>query len=101
MSDMPPHAPLPRDLRFLKLLVATLTGVMILGLLTLVGLIALRLPAPSAPLPVLPQGLTLPDGATPAALTFTARRLIVVTQDGAVLVFDRDSGDLLESLPLP
>lgn len=101
MSDTPPDAPLPPDLRFLKLLVATLTGVMILGLLTLIALLALRLPGPTQPLPLVPEGIALPEGARPAALTFTPQRLIIVTQEGAVLVYDRGTGRLLESLPLP
>ena len=101
MSDTPPDGPLPRDLRFLKLLVATLTGVMILGIATIITLLALRLGRPDAPLPVLPEGITLPGAAQPAALTFTPDRLIIVTTDGQVRVHARDDGRLLEILPLP
>jgi hypothetical protein len=103
---MPPDghlqdAPLPRDLRFLKLLVATLTGVMILGIATIITLLALRLNVPGAPLPVLPEGIALPEGARPAALTFTPERVIIVTEDGQILIHARDDGRLLERLHLP
>ncbi|HHX89647.1 MAG TPA: hypothetical protein GX700_07725, partial [Paracoccus sp.] len=43
--DPPPPGPLPPDLRFLKLLVTTLAGVMILGLVTIVALLVIRLTA--------------------------------------------------------
>lgn len=91
MSDMPPSHDtgpgLPPDLRFLKLLVATLTGVMILGLLAIVGLFVTRLGR--APLPDLPATISLPEGARPQAVTWAQDMLIVVTDAGRVLVFDR------------
>jgi hypothetical protein len=87
MSDTPLPPDLPPDLRFLKFLVATLTGVMILGLLAIVALFVTRLGR--APLPELPGAISLPDGARPQAVTWTADMLIVVTDGGRVLVYDR------------
>ena len=50
----------------------------------------LRLGQPvQAELPELPADVVLPEGASPAAVTFARDWLVVVTQDGAVLVYDR------------
>ena len=91
---------LPADLRFLKLLVTTLAGVMILGLITITGLLVTRLGTP-APLPALPASLTLPPGAEPAAVTFARDWLIVVTEDGTLLLYRASGGAPVHSLPLP
>lgn len=99
MSQPDDKAPLPPDLRFLKFLVTTLAGVMILGLLAIVGLLVTRLGAP-APLPVLPAAVVLPEGARPAALTFSADRILVLTEAGEALVYDRATGALLARFAL-
>ena len=75
-------------LRFLKLLVGGLAAAMVLGLAAIVAILWLRLNAP--PLPALPEAVTLPEGAQPAAVTFAGTRLIVVTDTGEVLVYDAD-----------
>lgn len=86
-------------MRFLKFLVATLAGVMILGLVTIVGLLVTRL-GPAAPLPTLPSAITLPQGATAAAITFARDWLVVVTEAGEILLYTR-SGDLVTRIPAP
>jgi hypothetical protein len=93
MSDPDDNAPLPADLRFLKVLVTALAGVMMLGLLTIVWLLVTRLGAPT-PLPTLPDTIALPDDARPAAVTFARDWLVVVTETGEILLYDRDSGSL-------
>ena len=98
MDDTDP--PLPADLRFLKLLTATLAAVMIVGLIAIVGLLVTRLGA-SRPLPALPDSVILPPGARAAAVTFANDWLVVVTDDGAILLFDRDGGAPVSSLPAP
>lgn len=70
---------------------------MILGLVTIVALLVIRLPAPSA-LPDLPANLTLPEGASPAAVTFARDWLVVVTQGGDILLYDRASGRLIRQV---
>lgn len=90
---------LPGDLRLLKALVIVLLVVMIGGLLTIVGLLVIRLGA-TAPLPALPDGVILPDGARPAAVTFAADWLVVVTDAGEVLVYPRAGGAPVQRLPL-
>ncbi|MCW1933977.1 DUF6476 family protein [Pararhodobacter zhoushanensis] len=96
-DDIPP---LPADLRFLKLLVTTLAGVMIVGLVTITGLLVTRLSTP-APLPVLPETISLPDGATAAAVTFARDWLVVVTEGGEVLLYGAQGGAPVSITPLP
>lgn len=75
------------ELRFLRVLVTGLTLVMGVGMIAVVALLWLRLSQPT--LPDLPDTIVLPQGAQPAAVTFSADRIIVVTQDDRVLVYDR------------
>lgn len=88
MSDMPPPdpAPLP-ELRFLKILVTALAVTMILGLITIVGLLVIRLRPGAAALPALPPAIVLPEGARAAALSFAPGRIVVLTTDDRVLVY--------------
>ena len=89
----PDNPPPPPELRFLKLLVTTLTGVMIVGLVTIVALLVIRLgPAPA--LPALPENIALPDGVQMQALTIARDWVVVVSEDGEVLLYERRSGEL-------
>ena len=96
MNGMDPdNPPPPPELRFLKLLVTVLTGVMIVGLVTIVALLVIRLGLSSAPvLPELPDGIVLPAGVTMQALTIARDWVVVVSESGEVLLYDRRSGDL-------
>lgn len=91
---------LPADLRFLKILVTTLTAVMIVGLVTLVGLLVTRLTG-AAPLPVLPETVQLPEGAVPEAVTFARHWLVVVTEAGEVLLYAPEGGAPRSRVTLP
>ncbi|MGY6632768.1 MAG: DUF6476 family protein [Alkalilacustris sp.] len=91
-APLPPAPPPPPEVRFLKLLVAGLAVVMGLGMITLVGLVAVRLPAPTAA-PSLPDAVVLPDGRTPEAVTF-GRDFIAVVAGGEIFIFDRTGGEL-------
>jgi hypothetical protein len=73
---------------FLKWLVIVLMVTMIAGVITIVGLLVTRMPDGAAP--VLPENLSLPDGAEAEAVTVARDMVLVVTQDGRVLVFGRD-----------
>lgn len=89
-SDWKAEAKAVPELRFLKTLVTGLALVMGLGMIAVVALLWLRLGQPvQAELPELPADVVLPEGASPAAVTFARDWLVVVTQDGAVLVYDR------------
>lgn len=90
--------PEPANLRFLRRLVTVLTGVMILGLLTLIVLFVMRFSALPAPL-ALPENLQLPDGLRAEAVTYTPRRILVVVEGERLLVFSRE-GQLQQEIPL-
>ncbi len=86
---------------------------MIAGLLTIVGLLVMRFGAESDPAPVsaaaisqstdlteLTSALTLPDGTQPRAVTLTEDLLLVVTTDATLLIYDRASGTLRQTVAL-
>lgn len=75
------------ELRMLRWLVTGLALVMGLGMIAVVVLLWLRLGQPV--LPVLPDTITLPTGARPAAVTFARDWIVVVTDAGEVLLYDR------------
>lgn len=91
---------LPADLRFLKVLVTVLTAVMIVGLVTVVGLLVTRLTM-APPLPELPASVELPEGAVPEAVTFARDWLVVVTDSGEVLLYAPTGGAPLSRVALP
>lgn len=110
MSDMPPAptdqshtATLPPELRFLKFLVTALAATMILGLITIVALLVIRLPKPDAPRPAVPETLHLPEGLAAEAVTM-GRGWIGVVASGAggeeVLIFDGKTGTLRQRIPV-
>ncbi len=66
-----------------------LTGVMILGLITIIGLFVMRFSGGSAKV-ALPAELSLPDGVSPVAVTAGPGWYAVVTGDSRILIFGRD-----------
>lgn len=76
----------PANLRLLRRLVTLLLVVMILGLITLVGLIVIRFARP--PAPALPAEITLPEGTKAEAVTQGRGWYAVVTADQRLLIFD-------------
>lgn len=97
MSSSESNGPLPPDLRLLRVLVPVLMLVMIGGLLAIVWLLVTRLGAPP-PLPVLPEAVILPEGARPAAITFARDWLVVVTEDGEILLYRPRGGPPVQRL---
>ena len=83
------------ELRFLKRLVSGLALVMGFGMIALVALLWLRLGQPV--LPELPANINLPEGALPDAVTFARDWIVVVTDAGEVLLYDR-SGSLRDKI---
>ena len=78
------------ELRLLRGLVTGLALVMGLGMIAIVALLWLRLGQPTLPdLPDLPEGMVLPDGAQAQAVTFARDWIVVVTDAGEVLLYDR------------
>ena len=89
---------LPPSLRFLKGLVILLMITMIVGVITVVGLLVTRMPDANA-LPVLPGQITLPDGATVEAVTYGKGWFGVVTTDQRFLIFGQD-GQLRQEIKI-
>lgn len=75
-------------LLFLKLTVGGLAVAMLLGLAVIAVILWTRLNAPA--LPELPEAVILPKGAAPVAVTFGHDRLIVVTDQDDVLIYETD-----------
>ncbi|MGY9048521.1 MAG: DUF6476 family protein, partial [Rhodobacterales bacterium] len=83
------------NLKFLRLLVTTLTATMIVGLLILISLIVIRYRDQSAPLP---ETISLPDGETATAFTQGPDWYAVVTAKNQILIFDRATGKLRRTI---
>ncbi len=84
-------------LRFLKWLVTVLTATMILGVLTIVVLLVIRLQTPAV---ALPGEIVLPDGAVATAFTQGEGWFAVVTSDDRILIFDRAGGALIQEVAI-
>lgn len=100
MTNTPDAEPgLPPSLRFLKGLVITLMITMIVGVITVVGLLVTRMPDASTPPPRLPDSLSLPEGLVAEAVTFGKGWIAVVTTDQQVLLLD-SAGRVLQQIPV-
>ena len=88
----------PGNLRFLRILVTTLMVVMIGGFLVIVALFVIRFSSGDSSTPALPGAITLPDGTKPMAFTVGRDWYAVVTDDDRILIFDRDKGELRQSI---
>jgi hypothetical protein len=87
----------PPGLRRLRHLVTALTVTLILGVITVVALLVIRLAAFSPPTPpLLPPAVSLPEGEQAGAVTFGAGWVAVVSADAAgrerIRVFDATDG---------
>jgi hypothetical protein len=97
MSDTPENLAAARSLRFLTRLVTVLTAVMILGLMTVIGLMIAKLGQGRV---VLPDEITLPAGAEASAITAGPGWYAVVTKAGEILIFDAATGALRQTVRL-
>ncbi|MGI3210135.1 DUF6476 family protein [Roseovarius tibetensis] len=97
MDDSPPPVS-PATLKFLARLVTVLTATMIVGVLVIVGLLVTRLQQADTAAPALPARITLPEGATARAVTWGDDWYAVVTTDDRILIFDRASGELRQTV---
>ncbi|MBW7920709.1 MAG: hypothetical protein H3C51_01255 [Rubellimicrobium sp.] len=94
-SPVDDAAPLPPQALFLKRLVLALAVVMIAGFLALIVTLIVKL---SVEPRILPDSLTLPEGARALAFTQGPDWFAVVTDDERILIYDRDSGVLVQTL---
>ncbi|KMK67727.1 hypothetical protein IMCC21224_112599 [Puniceibacterium sp. IMCC21224] len=70
---------------------------MIAGLIIVLGLLVTRLGARG---PALPDTITLPDGTSATAFTQGDNWYAVVTKDNRILIFDRLTGALRQTVTL-
>jgi len=87
----------PANLKYLRLLVTVLTGTMIAGLVIIITLFVIRFSDRPAPLP---GTITLPDGSIPTAFTMTGKWYAVITAQDEILIFDRNTGTLRQTIPI-
>lgn len=90
-----PAAPEPGNLRLLRRLVTLLMAVMIAGFLLIVAMFVIRLSGDDL---TLPETIDLPDGTRAEAFTATHDWYAVVTTDGRILIYDRSSGALRQTV---
>lgn len=88
--------PEPRRLKQLRRLVTALTATLILGVITIVALLVIRLSALEPAAPGLPAQLSLPAGERAEAVTLGATWVAVVTVDAEgrerIRVLDKATG---------
>ncbi|WP_257883634.1 DUF6476 family protein [Roseobacter insulae] len=87
----------PANLRFLRRLVTVLTATMIGGLLLIIALIVTRFN--DAP-PDLPAEIALPGGAKAISFTQGPGWFAVVTDADEILIYDRITGQLRQSITI-
>ena len=87
----------PANLRFLRRLVTVLTGVMICGVILIIALVVIRF---NDTPPDLPEVITLPDGARATAFTRGDGWFAVVTDTDEILIFDRITGQLTQTIQI-
>ncbi len=94
-------APLPPDLRFLKTLVTVLTSVMILGVITIVALLVIRLNDNSGAVLVHPESFDLPPGIAATGYSIWNGHAVIVGDDGLIRVYRISDGELRDTLQIP
>lgn len=93
--------PDPLNLRVLRILVTALTVVMIVGLITVVIVFVTRFPSADGGTTLsLPSQIELPEGVTADAVTMAEDWYAVVTTDQRILVYDRTTGNLLQTVEI-
>ncbi|AAV94694.1 hypothetical protein KQ247_15850 [Ruegeria pomeroyi] len=90
--EIPQETP---QLKLLRRMVMALTAVMIGGVLVTFALIVIRL---SDRTPTLPDQVELPDGARAVAVTIGSNWFAVVTEDERILIFDKTTGKLRQTV---
>ena len=84
-----------KTLKFLRLLVTTLTATMIIGLLVIIALFVIKF---SENRVRLPDEITLPAGVKATAFTQTKDWYAMVTEDGRILIFSPPTGALVQEI---
>ena len=93
-----PPPGLDGTVRFLKILVTTLTVTTIVGLIVLISVIVMRVQQ-NPPL-ALPARVALPEGTSPIAITQGPGWYAIVSEDSRILVFDTETGALIQEVTI-
>lgn len=96
--DKAAEQPLPAPIRLLQWLVIGLTASLILGVIIVVAVVVTRFPKSATA--ALPESLVLPEGARAEAVTQGRDWVGVVTEDDRILIYDRASGALRQTVVL-
>ncbi|KUP92098.1 hypothetical protein TRIHO_31180 [Tritonibacter horizontis] len=72
---------------------------MVGGVLVVIALLVIRL-SDGKTTPLLPQQISLPDGATARAVTFGPGWIAVVTTDDRILILDGETGDIRQEVTI-
>ena len=97
MDENPQVQPIdPAMVRYLRVLVTALSATMIIGFIVIVALFVTRF-ARGADV-TLPKAIALPGGAAPAAFTQGPDWYAVVTADDRILIYDRATGKLRQTV---
>ena len=94
MDDLPQPEE-PANLKFLRLLVTTLTAVMIVGVIVVIALLVTRLRDQG---PVLPDRIALPAGTSATAFTQGDGWFAVVTDDDRILIYNATTGAVQQEI---
>ncbi len=100
MNPLEPSSPesaIQPQIVYIKRLVTALSTVLIAGFLVLIVTLVIRLNADPLPLP---DRVNLPDGVTAVAFTQGTDWFAVVTSDDRILIYDRTSGALRQTVEI-
>ncbi|WP_246252046.1 DUF6476 family protein [Parasulfitobacter algicola] len=87
----------PANLKFLRRMVNLLTIVMIAGVVIITTVFVIRF---SSSVPALPDQITLPGGETASAFTQGLDWYAVVTESDKIIIFDRRTGALKQTIEI-
>jgi len=88
----------PPELRFLRTLVTVLTAAMILGVITIVFLLVIRLNDDARPILVHPEVFEVPAGVNTVGYSVLDGYTILVGDDGVIRVFASDTQELVQEI---
>ena len=97
-DETPDTGAIDGTVRFLKILVTTLTATTIIGLIVVITVIVMRFQQESA-LP-LPENITLPEGVSATAITRGAGWLAIVTNDDRILIMGLDGKTVYQDITI-
>ena len=89
---------MPPSLKRLRTLVTTLTGVMIVGVITIIILLAMRLSVERQPILINPANFALPAGVGIVGYSVIDGHAVLVAQDGVIRIFDAQTGVLTQTI---